>query len=344
MHDKTSLQRQWSLLKSLSARHYGITVREMAGEMGVSEKTIRRDLDVFRDVGFPLEETVGDFGRKRWRITHPGIQPPLSFRYDEALALYLGRKFLEPLAGTLFWDAAQRAFQKIRASLGKPALDYIARLTDVFHPTSVGVSDYTSKAELIDTLMVAIEDCKAVHILYQSQQATEPAFRDVYPYGMSYHRGSLYLVAHAPEYEEIRHYKVDRIEAAEISPFPFRRPKNFDLATHLATSFGVYQGKDDVTVRIRFVPDTARYVLESKWHPSQRLTKRRDGSVLAEFRLCGTEEIKSWVLSFGAKAVVLEPESLRREIQAELHALLAAYEAPATRLPQPSSMNASRSR
>ena len=247
-----------------------------------------------------------------------GIQPPLSFRYDEALALYLGRKFLEPLAGTLFWDAAQRAFQKIRPSLGKPALDYLARLTDVFHPTTVGASDYTSKAELIDTLMVAIEDCKAVHILYQSQRATEPAFRDVYPYGISYHRGSLYLVAHAPEYEEIRHYKVDRIEAVEISPFPFRRPRNFDLATHMASSFGVYQGKDDVMVRIRLIPDTARYVLESKWHPSQRLTRGRDGSVLAEFRLCGTEEIRSWVLSFGTKAVVLEPESLRREIQAEL--------------------------
>ena len=75
VHDKTSLRRQWSLLKSLSARHYGLTVREMAGEMGVSEKTIRRDLDVFREVGFPLEETVGDFGGKSWRISQPESSP-----------------------------------------------------------------------------------------------------------------------------------------------------------------------------------------------------------------------------------------------------------------------------
>ena len=47
--------------------------------------------------------------------------------------------------------------------------------------------------------------------------------------------------------------------------------------------------------------------------------------MLAEFRLSGTEELKRWVLGFGAKAAVLEPESLRLEIAEELQALLTAY-------------------
>jgi hypothetical protein len=40
----------------------------MAADMGVNEKTIRRDLDLFRAVGFPLEETVGPYNRKSWRM------------------------------------------------------------------------------------------------------------------------------------------------------------------------------------------------------------------------------------------------------------------------------------
>jgi len=57
----------------------------------------------------PLEETVEEFGRKRWRLDPAKTQPGLGFAFDEAVALYLGRRFLDPLAGTVFWDAAQRA-------------------------------------------------------------------------------------------------------------------------------------------------------------------------------------------------------------------------------------------
>jgi hypothetical protein len=49
MRDDSPLVRQWMLLKTLSARHYGVKVREMAGELEVNEKTIRRDLELFRD-------------------------------------------------------------------------------------------------------------------------------------------------------------------------------------------------------------------------------------------------------------------------------------------------------
>ena len=134
--------------------------------------------------------------------------------------LYLGRPFLEPMAGTQLWQAAHSAMRKIRATLSESALEYLERF-----PQSVPLHERTdsaitpSKAEIIDDLTIAIEDCKAVHITYQSQQATEPATRDVYPYGLVRHKGSLYLVAFAPEHDEIRHYKVDRIEAVEISSF-----------------------------------------------------------------------------------------------------------------------------
>jgi len=326
MDQQSPLLRQWILLRSLSARRYGATVREMAAETGVNDKTIRRDLQVFRDVGFPLEETLGDFGRKTWHLPSQWNQPAMSFTFDEAVALYLGRRFLEPLAGTYFWEAAQRAFKKIRACLGKPALDYLEKMAGTLHETNVGASDYSKKAEVIDHLMLGIEDAKAVHIAYQSLRATEPATVDVYPYGLIYHRGSLYLIAHSPEHNAVRHYKVDRIEQAEVSQFPFQRPEGFDIREHLTQSFGVFQGKGDVGVAIRFAPPVARYVQESKWHESQQLTKQKDGSLLAEFRLSDTEEIKRWIMSFGKHAVVVEPESLRAEIAGELTELLGQYQ------------------
>jgi len=68
-------------------------------------------------------------------------------------------------------------------------------------------------------------------------------------------------------------------------------------------------------------------VQESKWHDSQKLAQQKDGSVLAEFQLSDTEEIKRWIMSFGKHAVVLEPEELREEIKEELGFLFREYEA-----------------
>jgi predicted DNA-binding transcriptional regulator YafY len=117
-----------------------------------------------------------------------------------------------------------------------------------------------------------------------------------------------------------------------VTKFPFNRPADFDLQEHLRGSFGVYHGEGHIDVKIRFTPTVARYVLESRWHESQQLTQQKDGSLLAEFHLSTTEEIKRWILSFGRHAEVLEPEELRGEIVDELRRSLEGYSAaPAPR-------------
>lgn len=326
MSDSETLVRQWLLLKLLSSRKYGMTVDEMAHEMSVHVKTVRRYIKLFRKVGFSLVETKGDHNKKIWRIKNPSGQPPLTFQFDEAFALYLGRRFLDPLAGTVFWDACQRAFKKIRASLGEPAIQHLNRLAGRIHSTNVGASDYSDKADAIDQLMVAIEDSKEAVITYTSAKSTEPVEYAVRPYGLAYHRGSLYLIGHSIEHNEVRHFKIDRLHEIEVSGLAFERPNEFDVEKHLADSFGVFHGAGDVTVRVWFSADVARYVRESRWHVSQKLEGQPDGSLIAEFRLSATEEIRSWVLSFGSRAEILEPPEMRECVTKELQELVRRYE------------------
>ena len=73
--EQPSLVRQWLLLKILSARRYGTTVKELAEELAVCEKTIRRDVETFQEVGFPLEDHVGNHGRKAWCLDPAKAQP-----------------------------------------------------------------------------------------------------------------------------------------------------------------------------------------------------------------------------------------------------------------------------
>lgn len=325
------LQRQWNLLRLLSARRRGMTVQEMAQEASVSVKTVRRDLQTLSLAGFPLDETTEAHGLKRWMVQEGHRQSQMNFTLTEAASLFLGRQFLEPLAGTMLWDGARSAFRKIRSTLGESTVAYLEKVAAEFHQTAVGASDYSRKSEIIDQLMIGIEDRRSTFLTYQSASATEPVTYDVYPYGLVYHRGSLYLVAFSTDRNEIRHYKVDRIEDAEVTDLRFTPPQDFDLQSHLANSFGVFKGNGEpIRVLVEFAPRVARYVEESHWHESQKLTKQDDGRLLAAFELADTEEIKRWVLSFGMHATVLEPEDLRAEIDEEIRWMGENYDGIAT--------------
>lgn len=67
----TPMVRQWQLLEWLSSEPEGVSVGEAAEATGVNQKTIRRDLILLRKIGFDLEESVEERGRKRWRIRQP---------------------------------------------------------------------------------------------------------------------------------------------------------------------------------------------------------------------------------------------------------------------------------
>jgi predicted DNA-binding transcriptional regulator YafY len=62
------LLRQWNLLALLSADSEPATVYELADRLGVSVKTIRRDLVLFKQLGFDIDVTQNEFGLQYWRI------------------------------------------------------------------------------------------------------------------------------------------------------------------------------------------------------------------------------------------------------------------------------------
>ena len=120
---------------------YSLTILEMAREVEVGDRAIRRDLNLFRSIGFRLEETTGDRGCGTGQMVGEPGNPPLTFIFEEAGALYMGRQFLKPLAWTPFRSSTQRARGKVRASLGKSMSEYLDRFPKIFHCKTFGLED-----------------------------------------------------------------------------------------------------------------------------------------------------------------------------------------------------------
>ncbi len=196
-----------------------------------------------------------------------------------------------------------------------------------------------SAAELADELechpRTVYRDLEAlqkrrVEILYHAMSRQKRTKRKVDPYRIWFFNGTFYLIGFCHLRNDVRTFALDRIRMLSPTGETFEVAADFKLEDFLRSSFGVFQGKPR-KVRIRFSPEAAGYIREKVWHESQKLRPRKDGSLLFEAEVAGTDEIKHWVMTWGAKAEVLAPASLREEIRRETAEMLTKYEPPSMR-------------
>ena len=68
---------------------------------------------------------------------------------------------------------------------------------------------------------------------------------------------------------------------------------------------------------LEFSAEAAAWASDEVWHHSQTIDEHQDGALTMRFCCAITNELVRWVLSYGARVEVLEPEELRTEVTAE---------------------------
>jgi predicted DNA-binding transcriptional regulator YafY len=315
-------ERHPTILRAIMRSDGAADLSSLAQEAGVSVKTIRRDILQLRKLGIPIEDRIGPNGAKTLYLDPTAI--PLRFKYDEATALLWCCESLRSLQGTTWGASIQEAVEKIRAALLPLDRRYVDQMQPRMHRTWAS-GDYSARGDVVDALTLGIEDCRATFVTYHSANSTEPVTYDIHPYALAEHRGTLYVVGFSCHHNEIRTWKVDRMLEAAATQVPFSRPRDFDVKQHFEGAFAIVTGDTPITIRIRFTGTAVRYVQEKRMHASQQTKVLASGTAEVTFQLTSTFEIKSWILSFGSSAEVLEPETLRQEVIEELQAASAKY-------------------
>lgn len=310
--------RHCRLLTLLSGDERGKTLEELARLLGVNARTVRRDLATLAQSNVPLVEMTGPHGLKYWHIDEK-LVVGVRFAYDEAAALYLSRRFLEPLVGTFLWDAADSALAKIKKSLLPTKLVDLERLLNVFSRVE-GQEISSAKGAFLEALIIGCEESREVTITYRSLASDTEETYAIQPYEIHNCGGTIYITGYSCKSQSVRQWKFQRMSQALAGHRKFTRPKQIDF-----TLFGSANDAPQ-TVRIKFSRRVARFVQEHRWHESEQLTELEDGSILAEYRLTETVLIKNRVLSYGKNAEILAPESLRNEMRAEIESMREFYQ------------------
>jgi predicted DNA-binding transcriptional regulator YafY len=310
--------RQWRILKTVEVSRHTST-SALAEGLGVTERTIRRDVEALQEAGFPLYDDRVD-GKKVWRLV-PGYRQKLtqSFSLAELAALYFGKNLLSFLGGAPFSADLESAFAKIKEALPPRSLPYLSRIQDLFAARPQPSKDYSRKKEEIAGLVEATLHQRQVRVAYHSFSSRRTKSYLLDPYRLVYHHGGLYLYARSHEHGEVRTFAVERIERIEVLESGFEVPKDFSVAEYARAAFGI-TGGEAVEVVLEVEPPVADYVRERVWHESQKVEEMPEGGVRLRLEVVPGFELKSWIKSYLPHIRVVAPASLRGEILAELTA------------------------
>jgi predicted DNA-binding transcriptional regulator YafY len=182
--------------------------------------------------------------------------------------------------------------------------------------------DYGPWAPVLDELRRCVARRRRLRMVYRSfrQQVTE---RTLDPYALALQWGNWYLLGLCHLRDELRTFRVDRIEATEPIDETFEVPASFSAREHLLR---MYEERPATYYRVavRFDPEVAHVVRERReeW---QDLTDHVDGSVSLSFDASDLAWPCRWVLTYQDKATVLGPPELAGMVRDAAEAIAARY-------------------
>lgn len=214
-------ERLLTLLQALREHRRPVSARQLAAQLGVSERTIQRDFKLLSELGAPVEGEAG----VGYVLGEGYFLPPLSFSGLEADALLLGLRFVARRGDPELAEAAGAALAKVVSGLdGARAMAMWANGLAVAPSGSGG-------GERIGRVRRAIASEHKLEISYRDAAGAETR-RVVWPIALAFFDDVEMLVAWCERREAFRHFRLDRIQAMEERPEHLPAPRRILLAEY----------------------------------------------------------------------------------------------------------------
>lgn len=275
----------------------------LAARLGVTERTIRRDVARLRGLGYPVNAVHGAGGG--YRLGTGGRLPPLLLDEDEALATVVSLRLAAGGTIDAVAESAVSALGKIAQSMPPVARERavaLAEATAAIPASSPSVSGHT-----LMTLATAVRRGAQVRFAYTRRDGRR-SLRRAEPYALVSLTSRWYLMAWDLDRGDWRSFRLDRMTDLAASTFTFTSRQAPDARDFVRS--GVSGWSDEITVDLRVAApaETIRPRL-----PRSFVAVESDGpgACRVTFATSDLDAVPYWMAGLGADFEVVAPRELR---------------------------------
>jgi predicted DNA-binding transcriptional regulator YafY len=295
---------------SLLRTHKRLRASDLAKKCGVTERSIYRDIISISAANIPIYFDGG------YKLLHNGFLPPTNLSEHES-GFLLGLLKSPMLGKGKPFDKTTRVIiDKIESGNDdgniKNCIDIGVNLTE-----KSGNANYALRIE------EAIRAKKAIVINYLSLK-NEESKRKIAPYALSFRKHAWYLIGHCYLRDEIRTFRLGRVEKLKVTNEKIEIPADFSVEEYFRSSWGVYKGRIK-KFKVLFKGAAAIAIKTSSHHANEQIKNLDDGNVEYLVYASGEDEFIRWVLGYGSEAEILEPKSTRAKILKMINSTLENY-------------------
>lgn len=317
-----TLMRQWEMLRLIPRAPRKTTVAELHQRLELhghttSNRTIERDLqNLSQHFGLVVDQSSKPYGWSWARDANFGFAPRLST--SQGVALLLSQVHLRSfLPQTLLKDLAP-IFQMAEKELASTGWKDWHRYTAIL-PTSFPLLAPNVSRNVLDAVHHALALKICVLGTYHAKGNGASKEMKIHPLGLMVRGSVQYLVCTLRDYKDIRHLALHRLSSAALLDEPSASPEAFSFDQYVATTASKYRAEGKIGLRARFVAEAAEHLRDTPISGDQQVCDvDESGWVEVTATVECDDTLRWWLLGFGSRVVVLEPESLRQEIGAEL--------------------------
>lgn len=242
---------------------------------------------------------------------------PMRLTVSELCALDLGLAVLRATRPPDEHSVLDRTRERLRAVIARLPRD---PMPNGVHGVALGTEGDTGH---LATVRAALRETRKLRLAYRKSGAALAGERTVRPYGLLAGNGMLYIVAHCEREEALRLFRMDRVEAAEVSDASFERPAGFSV-DDLVGDGRVFQHDAPEFMQVRYSPRVARWIAEREGK-----TRASNGTLTVDHPLADAEWGLRHVLQYGPDAEIVGPPSMRERVRERL-VQMAPASAPGT--------------
>ena len=282
-----------------------------SGSLDAFRRSFERDKADLRAMGIPIElRSVDPLSEVEGYIIPKSLYylPQLDLEPDELAALKLAAESV--LGGG---DVAETGLMKLSVDAAAESWG---------GPRVVWGADLAAEQPALAAIYPALLERRSVAFRYRSAADAESREREVDPYGLVHRRGNWYVVGRDRSKDDIRVFKVARIEGdPRILDERYEVPEGFRADEHVAGEAWEL-GDAPATATARF-EQHVRWWAEQN-HPDAPRRERPGGAVDVELQVSNVDALVSWAIGLGPGVEILEPAPARAAVLRHLAPLLEA--------------------